>query len=389
MFPTFVVALSLSAPPPAQAPVFEPPDPAVRPGDRPTAIAFSRDGKRMAVSHAGSDSKGTNNRVVIYDTPTWVVGHTLTGSEREYRHLAFSADGTELFGGGFDDKVYVWDTRTGRLSNTLPVDARECVSLMLSPDGNFLVSRHTRYQKKPGKFQIQVWEVNTRKRTVSIVGDESLSSFATSVTPDSRVIATCVGKSYAREEDGFFGIVEYDIGTGQEQNRVNAVRVTPGANPGISRLVYSLDGTRMYVGGGEKILKSDKTYRFSGYLWETNRNTGKVLNTVLSDLGDWVDHVALSSDGKVLYATAGSLIRQEILPNGKPVSHARGIIRAFETSSWKPLWDHETEFPNHSGLLLSPAGTRLAVAGDPGLFLLDTATGKKKAGLIEVGMTDR
>ncbi|HEY2785878.1 MAG TPA: hypothetical protein VGJ05_12990 [Fimbriiglobus sp.] len=389
MIPTYLLALTLAAPPSGPALVFEPPDPTPRLGDHPTALAISRDGKRMAVSHAGSDRKGTSHRVILYDTPTWTDSVTLAGAAKEIRQLAFSADGNILFGGGFGDRLYAWDTKTGRLVDTMPVDAGECVSLVLSPNGKYLVSRHTRYQRKTGKFLIQVWDANTYKKRISIHDDEVLSSFATAVTPDSKTLATCLGKSFKKEKDGFFGIVEYDMETGKEQKRINAIRITPGASPSIRCIAYSPDGSRMYIGGGEQILKSDKTYQFSGYLWEMDRKTGTLMKTILSDVGDWVHRIAISSDGKVLFTTAGLVLRQETLPNGKLVSHARGIIRAFDTDNWKPLWEHETEFPNYRGFVLSPAGTRLCIAGDSELFLLDTTNGKKKAVLIEVGKTAR
>src|SRR5262245_57437128 len=124
---SLLIAVALSAPPAAPIPVFEPSDPTPQQGDEAVAVAYSRNGKLLAVSHAGSQSKSSDHRIVLYDTATWKPIRTHSELTNECRAIAFSANGDSLIALTFSDgKLFSWDTRTGKPGRSLAVAAGLC-----------------------------------------------------------------------------------------------------------------------------------------------------------------------------------------------------------------------------------------------------------------------
>ena len=70
-------------------------------------VEFSHNGKRLA---AGGATNGTDGMIVIYDTSTFQVRHTLREHTEPVVHLAWSPDDTRLITCSRDRKAKVWDT---------------------------------------------------------------------------------------------------------------------------------------------------------------------------------------------------------------------------------------------------------------------------------------
>jgi WD40 repeat protein len=73
----------------------------------PSAIAFSPDGRLLAV--AGQDFPARQTRVRLYEVASGTVRHEFTGHDGPVSALAFSADDRRLATGGNDTTVLLWD----------------------------------------------------------------------------------------------------------------------------------------------------------------------------------------------------------------------------------------------------------------------------------------
>jgi WD40 repeat protein len=146
------------------------------PSKPPTAkrVAFSPDGKSLAVAHSVTNSldvwdlatrkrafvvkeassiaafayspKGnalaiaTGNVIKLVDPATGKFRRELAGHDDSVRCLTFSADGSQLFTGGADRSVIFWDTNSGEVQRTM-VNFPGIVSrVAISPDGKTLAT---------------------------------------------------------------------------------------------------------------------------------------------------------------------------------------------------------------------------------------------------------
>lgn len=109
-----------------------------RPGE-PRAVAWSPDGKRLAVSTL-AESKGRARSIQIRDAETFAVIRTLTGYDREVPWLHWHPDNVRLLAGDAAGCVSVWDTESGERLLKLPLDPVDLTKYqppraLWSPDG--------------------------------------------------------------------------------------------------------------------------------------------------------------------------------------------------------------------------------------------------------------
>jgi WD40 repeat protein len=100
-----------------------------------TALAYSPDGKRLAV--------GTARQVVLYDTTTWQVVGTFLQVQDSVRSLAFHPNGQLLAIGsgqaGLTGATVVWDTTNAVKPNVLPNQYDTIEAVAFDPDGKELL----------------------------------------------------------------------------------------------------------------------------------------------------------------------------------------------------------------------------------------------------------
>ena len=98
----------------------------------PTAMAFSNDGRLLAVAFNGT--------VQLWDVRTLELVRSITGFERVLSCLSFSPDGNRLAAGTQDGHVWLWETVTGRQTQLIEVGGRLVRSVSFSPSGKQLVT---------------------------------------------------------------------------------------------------------------------------------------------------------------------------------------------------------------------------------------------------------
>jgi WD40 repeat protein len=100
-----------------------------------TALAYSPDGKRLAV--------GTAGQVVLYDATTWQVISTFREVQDRVRSLAFHPNGQLLAIGsgmpGLTGTTVVWDTSNAAKPNVLPNQYDTIEAVAFDPDGKELL----------------------------------------------------------------------------------------------------------------------------------------------------------------------------------------------------------------------------------------------------------
>ena len=232
-------------PVPAQAP--DPPDPTPQREGLIYAAAYSRDGKLLALAQPKPHDGGGEHKVLVFDTGTWKQTHALTGPTDHCFGVTFSADGRVLFAACGDGVVYSWDTGSGTPGPKLDAGAGRCDAVALSPDGKVLVTGHLVLEnKEPKRTEVRLWDAATGKSLRTITSDPALLWSSLTFTPDGRALAGCYNNPLSGPND-FSGVIEWDVATGKERKRYDAVRVTAGAHPITHAVEYTRDGKWLIV----------------------------------------------------------------------------------------------------------------------------------------------
>ena len=100
------------------------------------SVAFSPDGKKLAVGGSGSNAQGV---IWIYDTGTWQRTQTFNAPGQNVLALLFNRDGSQLISSGTDGKIRVWAMANGKQVREM-FRGREMNRLALSPDGSLMAS---------------------------------------------------------------------------------------------------------------------------------------------------------------------------------------------------------------------------------------------------------
>jgi WD40 repeat protein len=118
------------------------------------ALAFDRAGRRLVAG-------GTAETAQVWDTATWQVERALPHGAKVYG-AAFTADGTRLLTACSDNTVRVWDLATYQEVAQLRGHGAYVYQLAFSPDG-------TRLATASGDFTVRVWDTLSAQERVAPV----------------------------------------------------------------------------------------------------------------------------------------------------------------------------------------------------------------------------
>lgn len=269
-------------------------------------IAFTPDGKSLAVTSAGAEAD-------VYGLYLWdlqTLKPTQIPKARVVRSLSFSPDGKLLTGIASANTAYVVDLKTGEKQI---LGAGSKTSVVFSPDGKTIASAESQPNIMGGPSSITFWDVKSRTERKLMPYGKSLSTYL-AFSPDSKTLAAirdgnidliatgtakitktltgvgarCVafspdGKTLA---SGNVDIKFWDVATGKEQASYKGV--------GASRLVFSPDGKKLAVANGGFVL------------WDIEAGKEKFSVRLLRDAHKDVPNdavtriVAFSPDGKTI-----------------------------------------------------------------------------------------
>jgi WD40 repeat protein/serine/threonine protein kinase len=311
------------------------------------ALAFSRDGKRIA---SGSPELGT---VGVWDTATGREAGVLSGQGHYLQDLAFGPDGC-LLAFTADGMLRSWDLLRNDRTILCRIPETSLTGLLLSPDGRLLLGVHDKH--------VQLWDVPAGRKRAELPGEFEIENHAAVFSSDGRLLAystlngsvhlwdvqagaeACVlrgpavqMRALAFSPDG----KRLAAGTRYPDNSVRLwsvpageeVPVPRGHQNEINTVAFSPDGSRLASGS------LDKTAR----LWDARAGT---LVNVLKGHTGIVRHTAFSPDGtRLATASDDETVRLWNAADGELVAVLRGHTGM--------LW---------GGIAFSPDGALLASA---------------------------
>lgn len=222
-------------------------------------IAFTPDGKSLAVTSAGAEAD-------VYGLYLWdlqTLKPTQIPKARVVRSLSFSPDGKLLTGIATGNTAYVVDPKTGEKQI---LGAGSKTSVVFSPDGKTIASAESQPNIMGGPSSITLWDVKSRTerklmpygkslstylafspdgKTLAAVRDGNIDLIATGTAKVTKTLTGVVARCVAFSSDGKTlasgsnDIKLWDLATGKEQATFKGV--------GANRLAFSPDGKTLAV----------------------------------------------------------------------------------------------------------------------------------------------
>jgi WD40 repeat protein len=154
------------------------------PWDKVRCVAFSPDGRTLAVGYHPADVAGA---VQLWDGGTGRPLHPPLPMTNYPSALAFSPDGTLLATGDYHQAVRLWDVATGRPSGRPLIHPEVILSVAFSPDGKTLAAGTA--DDRSGQPQARLWDVATGQPRGSPLRHTSRVYHVT-FSPDGRTLLT-------------------------------------------------------------------------------------------------------------------------------------------------------------------------------------------------------
>lgn len=148
-------------------------------------MAATPDGRFIAVEQSDL-GRGTNNRVMFFDSTTGEKSFSLPTKRRQVTSIIFTPDGRYM-AAGFNGVVQIWDVQQRQLVRMIEGFERVVTCMAYSPGGNLLAAG-----TQDG--QVWVWSTQTGGR-VQVLGTGTRGVRSLAFSPDGKVIATATNKA--------------------------------------------------------------------------------------------------------------------------------------------------------------------------------------------------
>ncbi|GGT98414.1 helix-turn-helix domain-containing protein [Streptomyces coeruleorubidus] len=252
-------------------------------GDETPRLAFSPDGRTLAVADTTSSGGSLRLRFTVWDVRTHMVRTSFTTSgaaDRPVSALALGTDGHTLLAvrsAGDGEAAEVWDTRTHRVSRTLRGLFGQ--GMAVRPDGRLLVGSADQYADVPSG-KVTGWALADGREVTALA-----------FSPDGARLAVGDTTGHVTLWDGD---LRHTTGvlTGTADTAPSSRTEAVGA------LAFSSDGGTLAVGGAGGTLR----------LWDTAGQ--RLLGGDLPTSGDEVRSLAFGGNDGMLYATGPNVLLQ-------------------------------------------------------------------------------
>ena len=272
-----------------------------------TALALSGDGNRL---FTGSSFDKT---VKAWDLAAEENVMLSPGHIAAVTGLVVSGDGKFLFSGSYDSTIKICDVAAGTEIATLRGHKSSVLSLALSPSGSKLQAQ--RLYSGSANGSIKIWDLSKNEEIMTFQAhDDDVHCLVISAGGD---------RLFSAGKDKRIKI--WNPETGAEILKLS------GHTGEVLRLAAAADGKKLYSGG------KDKTIR----VWDLT--AAKEVQTLRSDAP--ISNLAISRDGKRLFAEGGDSIRVWDLETGKPSLPLRGPAGSASTNSLVLIERRQTALP--------------------------------------------
>jgi WD40 repeat protein len=122
------------------------------------AVAFSKDGKRIA---AAGGVAGVKGEVKVYDLGTRSFISSVEGHDDTIYAVAFSPDGNTVATSSYDKLIKLWDANAGKEIRTLKDHIDAVYALVFTPDGKRLISG-------AADRTVKIWDAATGERLYTL-----------------------------------------------------------------------------------------------------------------------------------------------------------------------------------------------------------------------------
>ncbi|MEA3439011.1 MAG: protein kinase [Chloroflexota bacterium] len=255
----------------------------LEPGDFLVGVAFSPDGKKMALG-------SINGSIYVLNYPSGELLMTLEGHAYAGISSQFSPDGSRLLSNGFDTRAFVWDLSSGSALTEYTEHKDIVAGSCFIQDGELVATASL-------DGSVRVWDAETGEtlHTLPIVGCAS----SVELTPDGKtlVAGSCKGE-----------VIGWDVETRQETVKFKAHQGT------IFDLDFNAEGTQILTAGFEG---GAKVFDFP---------SGEEVATLFGHKGN-VTQVLYGPDDKIAYTSAWDwLLHAFVLDNDDLIALAQSRL---------------------------------------------------------------